>query len=225
MQTQKLERIDFMQTDNLSLKRSLVLQSFAPLFLLLTIKHLDINLHLKLIYKFIDIWSKTGIKAFAIAINHTSFGGFVVSVISIIWLMITIMIALGFNGIQKAGFKSAGEQIIIEDSPNDSGATFLVTYVLPLLTDDVESIRGLIVFLTMLIMVVLLLTRSNTFYQNPVLAAMKYRTFSFKFLNPSNDITNPERVYIGITYKKPIVEEAVIKRKYISDGVFVIYND
>lgn len=214
-----------MLTDNLSLKRSLVLQSFAPLFLLLTIKHMDIDLYPKLIYKFIDIWHKTGTRAFTIAINHASFGGFVVSVIGIIWLIITIMIALGFNGVQKAGFKSAGEQIIIEDSPNDSGATFLVTYVLPLLTDDVESVRGLIVFLTMLIMVILLLTRSNTFYQNPVLAAMKYRTFSFKFLNPANDIIYPERVYIGITYRRPIVEEAVIKRKYISDGVFVIYNE
>lgn len=135
------------------------------------------------------------------------------------------MIAFGFNGIQKAGFKAAGEQIIIEETTNDSGATFLVTYVLPLLTDDVESFRGLIVFLTMLIMVIMLLSRSNTFYQNPVLAAMKYRTFSFKFLNPDSDIINPDRVYIGITNGTPIVEEAVIKRKYISDGVFVIYND
>jgi hypothetical protein len=74
-------------------------------------------------------------------------------------------------------------------------------------------------------MVIMLLSRSNTFYQNPVLAAMKYRTFSFKFLNPDNDIINPDRIYIGITNGKPIAEEAVIKRKYISDGVFVIYND
>lgn len=162
---------------------------------------------------------------FSIAIKHPSFGSFVVSIIGIVWLMVTIAIAFGFNGIQKAGFKSAGEKIIIEDSPNDSGATFLVTYVLPLLTDDVESIRGLMVFLAMLIMVILLLVGSNTFYQNPVLVAMKYRTFSFKYINPSNDIIHPERVYIGITYGTPIVEGAVIKRKYISDGVFVIYND
>lgn len=214
-----------MQTENLNLKRSLVLQSFAPLFLLLTIKHLNISLYWSLIFKFVDACTKTGIDALRIAIHHSAFGEFVVSVIGIVWLIATVAIALGFNGIQKAGFKSAGEKIIIEDSPNDSGATFLVTYVLPLLTDDVESIRGLIVFLTMLTMVILLLARSNTFYQNPVLSAMKYRTLSFKFLNPSNDIDHPERVYIGITHGLPIVEDVVIKRKYISDGVFVIYND
>ncbi len=214
-----------MDIENLNLKRCLVLQSFAPLFLLLFIKHLDISLYLKLVRSFFELLTNTGIRAFSIAVNHVSFGNFVISIISTIWLIITIAIELGFNGMQKAGFKSAGEQIIIEDSPNDSGATFLVTYVLPLLTDDVESVRGLIVFLSMLIMVVLLLTRSNTFYQNPVLSAMKYRTFSFKFLNPSNDIAYPERTYIGITYKTPIAEETVIKRKYISDGVFVVYND
>lgn len=214
-----------MNSENLNLKRCLVLQSFAPLFLLLFMKHLNISLYIKLVSRFFKLLVDMGIGAFIVAANHDSFGGFVISIISAIWLIITIAVALGFNEMQKAGFKSAGEKIVIEDSPNDSGATFLVTYVLPLLTDDVESVRGLIVFLTMLIMVVLLLTRSNTFYQNPVLSAMKYRTFSFKYLNPSNDIIYPERTYIGITYKTSIAEEAVIKRKYISDGVFVVYND
>ena len=148
-----------------------------------------------------------------------------VALISIAWLVIPIMIALGFRGMQKAGFQSSGEKIVIENAPNDSGATFLVTYVLPLLTDEVDSSRGLVVFLAMLIMVTLLLTRSNTFYQNPVLAAMKYRTFSFRFIEPSNDIIKPKMGYIGITCKSPIAEDRAIRRKYISDGVFVVYNE
>lgn len=214
-----------MQKENLNLKRSFVFQSFAPLFLLLTIKHLNVSLYFSLFTKFIDTCAQTGIDAFRIAIHHSAFGGCIVSVIGMFWLIITIFIALGFNGMQNAGFKADGEKIVIENSQNDSGATFLVTYVLPLLTDDVDSIRGLIVFLTMLTMVIMLLTRSNMFYQNPVLAAMKYRTFSFKFSNPSNDIVQSQRVYIGITHGKSINEEVVIKRKYISDGVFMIYND
>lgn len=211
--------------ENLNLKKSLVIQSFAPLFLLLTIKHLDITTYIKLVIEFFRILKEQGLIAFNIAINHDLFGGFVVSLLGIVWIFSTIIIALGFNGIQKAGFKSAGEQVIIDNTTNDSGATFLVTYVLPLLTDDVSSFRGLVVFLTMLIMVIMLLSRSNTFYQNPVLAAMRYRTFSFKFLNSDSDIKYPDKIYIGITYGKPITEEAVIKRKYISDDVFVIYNE
>lgn len=213
------------QTENLNLKRSLVIQSFAPLFLLLTIKHLDINLYWGLVCRFISTLAEKGIVAFSIALNCTSFGGFVVSLLGICWLALSSAIALGFNGIQKAGFNAVGERVIIEETYSDSGATFLVTYVLPLLTDDVSSLRGLIVFLTMLIMVIMLLTSSNTFYQNPVLAAMNYRTFSFRFQNPANDIIHPNKIYIGITYGTPITEGAVIKRKYISDGVFVVYND
>lgn len=210
-----------MQTENLNLKRDLVLQSFAPLFLLLTIKHLDISL----IPRFIDAFTKTGIKAFAVAINHPSFGSFVVSVIGVVWLIAAIAIAIGFNGMQKAGFESAGEKITIEDSPNDSGITFLLTYVLPLLKNDVGTIRDLMVFLTTLIMIIFLLSRSNTFYQNPVLAAMKYRTFSFRFIRPSEDNTYSKRLYIGITKGTPIDDGAVIVHKYISDGVFIIYNN
>jgi hypothetical protein len=214
-----------MQIENFYLKKALVLQSFAPLFLLLVIKYLDICMYWNLIIKFFDACKMFGIKAICIVLKHHSFGGMVVSAIGVIWLIITIFIAIGFNGIQKSGLTSSGEKISIEDSPNDGGATFLVTYVLPLLTDDVETIRGLIIFLTMLVMVIILLTRSNTFYQNPILAAMKYRTFSFIFLNPANDITHPNRTYIGITRGVPINENEIIKRKYISDGVFIIYND
>ena len=54
---------------------------------------------------------------------------------------------------------------------------------------------------------------------------MKYRTFTFKFVNPASDINHSERIYVGITKGVPIEENAVIKRKYISGGVFLIYND
>lgn len=215
-----------MQKENLRLKKSLILQAFAPLFVLLAIKHLDVHLYLNLIQKFVDYVKMMRIgAALETAIHNSAFGGFVISIIGIVWFIITVTIAFGFGGFQKSGFVSAGEKIKIEDLPNDNGATFLVTYVLPLITDDVNSIRGLIAFLIMLTMIILLLTQSNNFYQNPVLSAMKYRTFSFKFSNPSNDIDHSERVYIGITCGTPIVESDLIKRKYISDGVFVVYND
>lgn len=118
-----------MKTENMNLKRCLVIQSFAPLFLLLAIKYTNKDC-LRLFIKFIDALKTMGIKAVLLAVNNASFGGFVVSIISILWLLITIMISLGFRGIQEAGFISAGEHIAIEDSSNDSGATFLVTYVL-----------------------------------------------------------------------------------------------
>ena len=110
-----------MRSENSNLKRSLVLHSFTHLFLLLVIKHLDIKLYLRLICRFFAIWDEKRIRAFGIAINHTSFGSFVIALISIAWLAILVMVAIGFRGMQKAVFQSTGE---IKDVPNDSGATF-----------------------------------------------------------------------------------------------------
>ncbi|MEE1339333.1 MAG: hypothetical protein UHG91_00950 [Succinivibrionaceae bacterium] len=214
-----------MEQENLNVKRSLILQSFAPLFFLILIKNIDIVLFVRLFIRFFIVVGQEGIKVVGIVWNHEQFGPFVISILSIIWLLATVIIALGFRGYHSSGFRSVGETITVAESPNDGGATFLVTYVLPLLTNNVESARDLLVFLTMLIMVIMLLTRSNMFYQNPILYAMKYRTFTFVFDNPSSDILDKEKTYVGITKGAPIVHEAVIKRKYIADGVFFIYND
>lgn len=214
-----------MNTENLNLKRSLVLQSFAPLFILLAIKHIKPKIYFHLIETFFNYWKIEKIEAVSMTVRNKEFGSLVIFVISVIWLLFTFIIAIGFKGMQKSGFKSAGEQILIEDSPNDSGATFLVTYVLPLLTDDISSVRGLIVFLVLLSMVIILLINSNTFYQNPVLSAMKYRTFIFKFINPASDINHSNGTYVGITKGALIDENLIIKRKYISNGFFLIYND
>ena len=126
---------------------------------------------------------------------------------------------------QKSGFRSAGEKISIVGSPDACNGIFLVNYILPLMINDVSSIRKLMSFLLLLSTVIVVLIDSDTFYQNPVLSVMKYRTFTFKFVNPESDIKHSNRVYVGITHGAPIAEDAVIKRKYISDGVFLVYND
>ncbi len=152
-----------MGKDNLRIKRSLILQSFAPLFLLLTIKHLDVCLYWNLIHRFFDAIKKNGLTTIVAAVKHPAFGGFFVSVLGVFWLILTIFIAFGFKGIQTSGFKAAGEQIDIAEVQSEGSATFLVTYILPLLTDDLSSLRGLIVFLLMLAMIIALLINSKIF--------------------------------------------------------------
>lgn len=213
-----------MNKNNVRVKRSLMIQSFAPLFLLLTIKHLDIPLFLSLLQKFPIAWKQYGIALLWEVINHPAFGGFLVSALGIAWLVMTVVIALGFKGMHTSGFKSAGESVIVAEVQNEGTASFLMTYVLPLLTDDLSTLRALVVFLLMLYMIIALLINSNTFYLNPILAALKYKVFTFKFLNPDTDIKDAEQEYVGITWGADITEEATIMRKHISDGVFLIYN-
>ena len=213
-----------MNKNNVRVKRSLMIQSFAPLFLLLTIKHLDIPLFWGLVRKVPDAWRQHGITLLWRVINHPAFGGLLVSALGVTWLVLTAVIAFGFKGMHTSGFKSAGESIIMNEVQSEGTASFLMTYVLPLLTDDLSSLRALVVFLLMLYMIIALLINSNTFYLNPILAALKYKVFTFKFLNPDTDIKDAEQEYVGITRGESITDEATIMRKHISDGVFLIYN-
>ena len=214
-----------MDTDNTQLKRSLFLQSFAPLFFLLSIKYCDIGLYWELAKLVPGEVMKNGLYTIITVIKHPAFGGLVISAISIVWLLLTVFIALGFKAVQDGGFRSAGEMIIIAENQNDGSASFMVTYILPLFISDVDSWRDLLVFLVMLAIIMTLLKGTKTFYQNPILTILKYKTFTFKFLNPDSDIEKPDGVYTGITRGAGIAEEATIKRKHISDGVFLIFND
>lgn len=214
-----------MNTENLVLKRSLMLQSFAPLFALLAIKYFNPAMFWHLTVSFVKLFSDKGMVAVPIAVENKNFGSFLIFMISLMWLLATFIIAIGFKGMQKSGFRSAGEKISFVSSFNDGKVIFLMNYILPLMINDVSSVRKLISFLLLLLTVIVVLIDSDTFYQNPVLSVMKYRTFAFKFVNPASDIKQSKRIYVGITHGAPIAEDAVIKRKYISDGVFLIYND
>lgn len=214
-----------MNTENLILKRSLMLQSFAPLFTLLAIKYFNPTKFWHLTVSFVKLFSDKGMVAVPIAVENKNFGSFLIFMISLMWLLATFIVAIGFTGMQKSGFRSAGEKISIVGSPDTGKVIFLMNYILPLMINDVSSIRKLMSFLLLLLTVIVVLIDSDTFYQNPVLSVMKYRTFTFKFINPASDIKHSNRVYVGITHGAPIAEDDVIKRKYISDGVFLIYND
>lgn len=216
-----------MKETNLRIKRCFILQSFAPLFLLLTIKHLDVCSYWDLIHRFFDAIKKNGFITLLKAINHPALGGMFVSALGIFWILLTVFIAFGFKGMQTSGFKAAGEYIVIGEVQSEESATFLVTYILPLLTDDLGSLRGLIVFLLILAMIIFLLINSKVFYYNPILTALKYEVFTFKFQNPDSDIESAEKEYIGITRGNKISAGATIKikRKHISDDVFLIYKD
>ena len=214
-----------MNTENLILKRSLVLQSFAPLFALLAIKYFNPTKFWHLTVSFVKLFSDKGMVAVTTAVANKNFGSFLIFVMSLIWLLATFIVAIEFKEMQKSGFRSAGEKISIVSSPDTGNGIFLVNYILPLMINDVSSVRKLLFFLLLLSTVIVVLIDLDTFYQNPVLSAMKYRTFTFKFVNPTSDIKHSNRVYVGITHGVPIAEDAVIKRKYISDGVFLVYND
>lgn len=106
-------------------------------------------------------------------VKSSALGDVVITILCIIWFLITAIVAIGFRNLQKSNFASHGETITIGSEKKDSGVTFLVTFVLPLLVDDVSTLRGFSFFIALLTMVIFLLMRSDLFYQNPALVALR----------------------------------------------------
>lgn len=201
----------------------MIIQSFAPLFLLLAIKYSHICTYYRLICDLFAKIKNDSWETIITSIQHPSFGGLVVFIVSIVWLVVTTFVALGFKGIQNDNFISAGEQIVVVERETDGGAVFLVTYVLPLLMDYIDNWRGLLVFFVLLLIVIMLLIHSKCFYNNPMLSLLQYKTYTFKFVNPEKDIKDAEKEYIAITHSEELPEKATIRRKYIMDDVFLIF--
>lgn len=212
-----------MMSENIRLKRDLVLQSFAPLFLLLCVKYA--HCYWRYVKPFVERFKSDKLMVFSDAIHYPIFGDCFVFTISVLWIVRAILVYCGFTGIFRVGFDSRGEQIDILNDRLDSGATFLVTFVLPLLIDDINSLRGFVIFTVLLGLIIILVTRSNLFYQNPVLTLLGYRVFEFQFKNPYTDIEKQDKIYVGITKGKMVTENVNIKRKYIADDVFIVFNE
>lgn len=212
-----------MMSENIRLKRDLVLQSFAPLFLLLSMKYA--HCYWKYVKPFVEMFKVEKVRVFSKIIHHSIFGDFIVFLVSVLWILWAILVYCGFTGIFRVGFDSRGEQIDILNDRLDSGATFLVTFVLPLLIDDINSFRGFAIFAVLLGLIIILVTRSDLFYQNPVLTLLGYKVFEFQFKTPYTDIEKQDKIYVGITKGKMVIEQVNIKRKYIADDVFIIFNE
>ena len=217
----KNDKREHMLTEDKRLKGHLILQSFCPLFVLIFIKHVGYS---DLVISFFRELFKGNWSVLQRAINNPALGDVVITILCIVWFLITAIVALGFRNLQTSNFASHGETIIIAQEKKDSGVTFLVTFVLPLLVDDVSTLRGFLFFAVLLFMVIFLLIRSDLFYQNPVLVALRYKAFEFQLDNPYQDVKK-DKTYIGLTKGDLPVDDKAIKRRYIADDVFLIYNE
>lgn len=207
--------------EDTKLKIYLVLQSFCPLFILLLIKHIGDAEHVScfLLYLFHGNW-----KMLFKVITGPALGDTLISIFCILWFLLTLIVALGFRVLQKSNFDSHGEKIIIIDEKKDSGVSFIVTFIVPLLVEDVSTMKGVVFFGILLFMIIFFLLRSNLFYQNPILVVLHYKTYEFQFVNPYSDVKENIK-YIGLTKGSLPVHGVAIKRRYIAEDVFLICNE
>lgn len=209
-------------TDNPAMKRALIMQSFAPLFLILLIKYFDLKLF-HLCKKFSDTVLNNPIYALTKVVNHSAFVTLILELFCLLWIIYSIYSVRKFEKSQRANFVSEGESLIDIEKISDSGVTFFMTYVLPMAMDDLDTWKGLIVFGILMVMLFALMWKTNLYYQNPVLTVLGYEVFYFKF--ETTQLTEYSgKECIGITRGTVSVGHS-IKRQKISDNVFLIYED
>lgn len=209
--------------DNLQLKRGLIKQSLSPVFALLIIRHIHLD-YPHLIRRFFICLFSSPVETIRIAFIHSRFGELLIVVVGAIWTISSLVSIPAFNATQNAGFESLGEMVIVVEEKRDAAASFLMTFILPLLIDELSSPQYWFSYILVIVVVYEVLYQSNLYYQSPVLALLRYKVFTFKILNPAIGLEE-DKEYIGITKKNMITEKAAIMRKHIADDVFLVYNE
>lgn len=67
-----------------------------------------------------------------------------------------------------------------------------------------------------------LMVKTDLYYQNPVLILLQYKLYRVKFTSDIVNVPNP-KTYIAIC-REELDENKVVKWKYISDDVCLMYN-
>jgi hypothetical protein len=138
----------------------------------------------------------------------------IIPIISIGFLVLGFWFYYRFKYTIK-GSKSLPEQIAEIENINWEHLTFLVTYVIPLLSFDLdfdlsEDRNGLMFFLVLLI-IGMIYVKTNMFYNNPTLAILGYHIYKSHTTNRKNII---------LISKDVISEEDWIEYKLISDNIY-----
>jgi len=113
------------------------------------------------------------------------------------------------------GARSLPEQIVELENINWEHLTFLVTYVVPLLSFDLDfdlskDRNGLMFFLVIFI-IGLIYVKTNMFYNNPTLAILGYHIYKVRTTN---------KRHIVLISKDTILEQDWIEYKHISDNIY-----
>lgn len=198
------------------------MQSFAPLFLILMIKYFDMEV-IYLCGKFLKLVLNNPINAFAKMVVHPANITVFLEIFSLLWIIYSLYSVKTFENSQRANFISEGAKIINTEEISDTGVTFFMTYVLPMAMDDMDTLKGVILFSILMAILFTLMWKTNLFYQNPILTVLGYKIFSFEFeMTQLTEYRNKK--CIGITRGK-INKDNSVKWQKVSDNVFIILED
>ena len=206
---------------NYRMKRQLMIQSFLPLFILLFIKYFEFEI-IDDIVSAVAAFKETEWMILIHMWGHESFYNL------LFLLSLLVMIADGaisiwqFRSLQKSAPYDTGEKVKIEEELTETSPTFFATFILPLLYDDLNTPRGMVIFIGIMGGLFVLMWRTDLYYQNPVLTILGYRIYKGEFINPICE-ENQNKKFVFITYST-FDQSRIICRQYISGDVYLVMN-
>ena len=145
----------------------------------------------------------------------------IVMVFCAIWVLLALWFLLEFKAFHYADTIPGYEIEIIEEK-QDASLNFFLTLILPLVIDDVQTWQGASVFIIILLLIFILLAKTNLFYANPVLSILGYHVYKFKF----KQNTKFPKEYIAVAKKlektNPISYKEITKNESFEDTIFYI---
>lgn len=136
----------------------------------------------------------------------------------LLWTLAGVFFILSLPAFSYTG-KAGSHNITGIKENSEASLSFLLTLILPLATDWQNSHREMLFFVLLLIGIILLLWRTDLFYDNPVLTILGYHVYQFSFKQNEEFGTLP---CIGISRKK-IHVEPVIRHRVIDGEKRVLY--
>lgn len=188
------------------MKNKLIILSLAPLFFLTFIQNLP--------------WDKLNntisyMKNKELLLNHKCL--LIGLFMCVVWMVISILIYVNFKYFFKYGTDSGFEITNLKEE-KEAGLNFFLALILPIIVNDLSNLKGFLSFWATLVIIILLLSKTNLYYQNPMLIILGYRVYKFKFVD-NNQLTKGE--YVGISFNEVNIENT-IEYKEIEDNVLII---
>lgn len=202
--------------ENKYLKWLLIVQSFLPLFGLVIIRCYS-KIRVKLILDFLSELFQGNFKVIGTALKHPEIFATSLLCVCVAMFAFGLYINLFFQKNQSFGFQEEAKKITIDADVTENSVAFFVTYITPLVLDDIDETRGFFTFIAIITLLILLMRNTNLYYQNPFLTILGYRSFYFHFDGEDG------MKKIAIT-KGNFDATKLIKWKRISDNVYLVYN-
>ena len=142
-----------------------------------------------------------------------------IAIISIcfVWLVLSVLFFVCFKAFEHSD-ANGGYSIAEVCEDKEASLNFFVTLIVPLLIDDVHTIQGAATFIIIVVLMCVLLYKTNLYYANPILAVLGYKIYKFKFAS-NNCYGNEECICIT---RDDLRSGNSVKYKEIQDRVFCV---